>query len=281
MNVTSKTVLDGLIDYAGLFPPAGLDMGKSAAVYARFLGAPFRFAVGRFVVPAARLEELAEAAPATPARWRLSVLVDDPAAAAAGLAAFEAAHAGRFAIEAWETKALGAGDAPEGRTLAVEMPAEFPGPLERLAGRPGMRAKIRTGGLTVEAFPSVDWMASFLDRAATLRVPFKATAGLHHPMRGEYALTYEAGSARAAMHGFLNVFLAAAGAWFGQPETVLRRILAETDGGEFRFTDGFVRCCGVSLSNAQVEESQRSFALSFGSCSLEEPEQGLRGLGLL
>ena len=272
MNVSLKALLREVIDYAGLFPPAGLGMEAAAAEYERALKSPFGFAVGRFVVPAGRLDELGAAAPKQGEAWRLSVLVDGEAPAPAS---------GRFVIDAVETKALDAGEDASGRTVFVEMPAEFAGALDRLAGRPGMRAKIRTGGLTAEAFPSVVWVAEFLLRAAALRVPFKATAGLHHPVRGENALTYEAGSGRAVMHGFLNVFLAAACAWFGQREGVLRRILAETDAGEFRFSEGFVRCCGVSLTSQQVEEARRSFALRFGSCSVEDPERGLRGLGLL
>ncbi len=270
MNFSLKALLREGIDYAGLFPPAGLGMREAAAEYGRARKSPFGFAVGRFVVPAGRVEELAEAAPGEV--WRLSVLVDGRA---------PEIEAGRLVIEAVETKALDAREDASGRPVFVEMPAEFAGVVDRLAGRRGMRAKIRTGGLTAEAIPGVEWVAGFLTRAAMLRVPFKATAGLHHPVRGEYALTYEPGSARAVMHGFLNVFLAAACAWFGQSETVVRRVLEERDAGEFRFSEGFVRCCGVSLASQQVEEARRSFALSFGSCSVEDPEQGLRALGLL
>jgi hypothetical protein len=270
MNVSLKALLREGIDYAGLFPPAGLGMAEAAAEYERAVRSPFGFAVGRFVVPAGRLGELAAVRPG--AAWRLSVLVGDGGVVG---------DVGRFVMDAVETKALDAGEDASGRPVFVEMPAEFGGVLEKLAGRAGMRAKIRTGALTAEGFPSVEWVAEFLARAAMLRVPFKATAGLHHPVRGEYALTDEAGSGRAVMHGFLNVLLAAACAWFGQRESVLRRILGETDGGEFRFSEGFVRCCGVSLTSQQVEEARRSFALGFGSCSVEDPERGLKGLGLL
>ena len=38
----------------------------------------------------------------------------------------------------------------------------------------------------------------------------KATAGLHHALRGDYRLTYEPDSARRTMHGFVNLVLAAA-----------------------------------------------------------------------
>ena len=74
----------------------------------------------------------------------------------------------------------------------------------------GARAKVRTGGVTEGAFPASHALARFIQSCADAGVPFKATAGLHHPLRGEYRLTYEPGSPHGMMFGFLNVFLAAA-----------------------------------------------------------------------
>ena len=75
-------LLTGLVDYAGLFPPAGLAMGPAVRGYAAYVSSdPDRRALGRFIVPAGRLEELSdEAAPllgrgGTPAAWRVSALV--------------------------------------------------------------------------------------------------------------------------------------------------------------------------------------------------------------
>ena len=55
-------MLMGAIDYAGLFPPAQLDMPGAVAEYASYLASGDRWALGWFVVPATRLEELATAA---------------------------------------------------------------------------------------------------------------------------------------------------------------------------------------------------------------------------
>ena len=52
----------GLVDYAGLFPPAALAMAEAARRYAAYLGSPEAWMLGRFVVPVERLDELADAA---------------------------------------------------------------------------------------------------------------------------------------------------------------------------------------------------------------------------
>ena len=50
-----------VVDYAGLFPPAGLDMRAAVGNYARYAAGPWAWALGRFIVPVSRLEELERA----------------------------------------------------------------------------------------------------------------------------------------------------------------------------------------------------------------------------
>jgi len=72
------TLLHGAIDYAGLFPPAALDLGAAVANYASYRSGTACWALGRLIVPAARLRELeAAAAPCFPTGvhpWRISAL---------------------------------------------------------------------------------------------------------------------------------------------------------------------------------------------------------------
>jgi len=113
------------------------------------------------------------------------------------------------------------------------------------------------------------------------RVPFKATAGLHHPIRSMRALTYAGDSPRATMHGFLNVFCAAALAWHGLGEGTVSELLEETDPAALEFDEAGFAWKGHRLDTSQIQTARREFAHSFGSCSFEEPVADLRELGLL
>jgi hypothetical protein len=143
-------------------------------------------------------------------------------------------------------------------------------------GRGAFRgAKIRTGGLEAAAFPSPDQVASFLIAAREAGVSWKATAGLHHPLR---RFRQEVGT---KMHGFLNVFCGAALAFAGRDEATLVRILNEEEAAAFRFTDDAFTWRDHRLDRASLARARAEFALSFGSCSYLEPVEDLKALGLL
>lgn len=278
-----------LIDYAGLFPPAGLGMDAAVREYARERRSEDAWILGRFVVPVGRLGELAEAADGQieDGPWPLSVLAasDDDRTR---LDAFQDAHAERFAVEAVETKA----SSPEevatkarffsGLEVYVEIPHdEDPRALLDAVARHGVRGKIRTGGVTAGAFPSSAEVARFVCAAARTGAGWKATAGLHHALRGAYRLTYEPASPSGTMHGFLNVFLAAALARQGLGEGDVEALLEEREASAFQFDADAVAWRGRRLSGASLLVVREGFAASYGSCSFREPVEELRGLGLL
>src|SRR5918997_4684898 len=75
-----RTLLQGSIDYAGLFPPAELDMRTALQNYARYSGDSSSWALGRFIVPVSRLTELEIHLPRNLRRpidspWRLAALL--------------------------------------------------------------------------------------------------------------------------------------------------------------------------------------------------------------
>lgn len=278
-----RTLLEGAIDYAGLFPPAALDLEAAARNYGAYLRGAESWALGRFVIPAVRLEELSALAPweagAGDPPWRLSALAGpDVLADAARIDAFDGRHIGVAAVDSVEARASSAGEVeslrlPFGaRRVHVELPAgeALPTLLDRVR-EAGVRAKIRTGGVTEDAFPSSRDVAAFLRHCVARAVPFKATAGLHHPVRGRYPLTYADDAARGTMFGYLNIFVAAALARLGVDEPTLVALLEEGDPSAFVVTDSAIAWRGEVVSLEALRVTRQEVAISFGSCSFREP----------
>jgi len=289
-----RALLDGAVDYAGLSPPAQLTMVAAVREYAAQRASDDAWMLGRFVVGAAKLGEFArEAEPLfTPGGelWALSVLIGpEPAADIAAVAAFNAAHRGAM-CDMLEAKAatpedvtrIAAAARGTGLPVYVEVPAAGnPAPLIDAIASRGLRAKVRTGGVTPDAFPAPGEVVGFFTTCLRTGVAFKATAGLHHPLRGEYALTYDAASPRGAMYGFLNVFLAVALLRDGGSASDAEALLTERDPRAFQFGAEGVRWRDALLLTPRLAQARDRAVVSFGSCSFAEPVAGLRELSLL
>jgi len=295
-------LLRDLIDYAGLFPPASLAMTPAVANYDAYSRSEWNWILGRFIVPVSRLGEFEEALAGLPTatpgigftNWRLSVLLgSDPSADVARIREFNARIArsgsGRMAVvESVEVKVA---SAEEITLLSEIIPAElvtyFEVPLSScsnclaaVAGC-GRRAKIRTGGETADKFPVPANVIEFIRRCAAANVPFKATAGLHHPLRSIHRFTYQPESASGIMHGFVNLFLAAAFSRAGMESDLAVQLLEEQSAEAFQFDLNGVGWRQCRLSRDEIAAARRSFAVSFGSCSFTEPIDDLRSLHLL
>jgi hypothetical protein len=293
---SARALLERIVDYAGLFPPAALSMGDAVAEYARGRKSPEAWMLGRFVVPAARLRELSGAAdlhlpePGAGEPWRVSALLGaDVHGDSSLVTSFNRSHAGRALVDAVELRAAGTQDAdaslealPPGLAAFVEVPLrDDVGFLLSTLRRRGARAKARTGGVVPEAIPDPADLARFIAACAAAEVPWKATAGLHHPVRAERALTYEPQGPRAVTHGFLNVFAAAALASTGAAVADLEMALREQDASAFHLDEDGLSWRHRRVSTDDLARSRRDFASSFGSCSFAEPLAGLRSLGVL
>ncbi len=293
-----RALLEGIVDYAGLFPPAGLDMSAAAADYARHRRGPDAWMLGRFVVTAKHLPELALALSSALVRdldagaaWRVAALLGaDLEADLRALTLFGATEAPRAVVDTLEGKATRPEEvhrlleaAPSSLVVYVEVPLEpDPTPLLTVIAARGARAKVRSGGLSAGAVPTPRQLARFLAGCAALRLPFKATAGLHHPLRSEHAFTYAADSPRGVMHGFLNLFVAAALLREGRIDVGgAEELLAEGRVEAFVFDADELRVGPHCLSARELAGARGGFAISFGSCSFGEPLADLRALGLL
>jgi hypothetical protein len=287
-----RALLTGAIDYAGLFPPAELSMSEALRNYAAYLESSDAWALGRFVVPAAGIREMRKCAAAAglpghgrpPLRLSVIAALEWPALCRNGgaelseIAVPEAVEVRAKSTE-WIAKHR---PLPSGVDTFFEIPIEpDPGPLIAAIKDAGGKAKVRTGGVTPDAFPGAEELARFIVTCARADVAFKATAGLHHPLRATFRLTYEPDSPTGEMFGFLNVLLAAAFARAGLDEDRITALLGEGDAGALDFGPTGIAWRGHRLATSDLARSHATFALSFGSCSFREPIDELRTLGLL
>ncbi len=294
------TLLGAGIDYAGLFPPAGLGMAEAVANYAAYRESAHAWALGRFVLPVSRLEEFDSATngllPRRPSSspWQVAALLGpDPAADFEALGEFNCRHAadGEGAVAADVVEGKADSVASVERLLAkvpsylqayVEVPiSSDPVVLVAAIGRAGGRAKMRTGGVTADAFPAAAHIVRFMRACLLAAVPFKATAGLHHPLRAEYRLTYQPDSGCGTMFGFLNVFLAAAYMSDGLDDDGATRLLEERDPASVCFTEDGVEWREHRLGIDAISRARTAGIASFGSCSFTEPIGDLQSLGML
>ena len=294
MKGAARAILEGLIDYAGLFPPAGLPMREAVLSYAAYQRRPDAWALGRFVVPVSRLGEFEASIGELSerdllgARWPLTALLGPEVRADLGrVEAFNERYLhGGPDVLSLEARAGNPGEIASLRALVpsrYELYLELPlagslAPLMEALAASRARAKMRTGGTQVAEIPATEAVLEFLVLAARLRVPFKATAGLHHPLRGIAALTYQPGSARATMFGYLNVFLAATVLWSGGSADDAGRLLAIEDRSQLQLGENAIRWGAVEVARAEIVRTRREFALALGSCSFTEPLEEIETL---
>jgi hypothetical protein len=144
--------------------------------------------------------------------------------------------------------------------------------LEAIAGVPStslLGAKLRCGGLDAAAFPSATTVAAFISHCRRLRLPFKATAGLHHPFRTADR------DLDVLQHGFVNL-LAATALTSAEPAEVV----GDSDATAFELDRTGLRWRGHTADAQALDRARRSFT-AFGSCSFEEPVEELVSYGLL
>lgn len=294
-----RVFIASLIDYAGLFPPASLDMLTCMSNYSRYLNGPQRWALGRFVLPVARLDEFLNAQENVAAgAWKLSGIVSaEVAAELAAVDGFNRKAPGavmdsvEMRVRSGQEIEFALRHLPEGVTAVFEISLEQAGELLPILKRVDAAAKLRTGGVVEEAFPAVERIAGFITSCAEQGVAFKATAGLHHPLRCIRPLTYEANAREGMMHGFLNLFTSAAIAWGAArarnavPRRILEACLTDDERANWHFDESSLTWSGedepVQIDLEGLRAVRSEFALSFGSCSFEEPLADLHELGLL
>jgi hypothetical protein len=292
-----RILLHEIIDYAGLFPPSQVSMSEAVLNYTTYRHSNYGWMLGRFVLPVSRLDEFFESAreflpKGRESAWKLSVLAgEDVNATIRSMNEFNRKNSERAVCDVLEVKAATVSKientmtalpkaitpyfeiAPVGRTF-VDLIATL--------GIKKLRAKIRTGGVTREEFPGTRDIIRFVRTCQAANVPFKATAGLHHPIRCFKPLTYAPDAPQGTMHGFLNMLLMTGFARESFRVSLLEEIMEEEFEEVFEFHNSTISWRGSHiLSLGQIDRLRSKGMHSFGSCSFDEPVADLREAGIL
>ena len=250
-----RALLSRLIDHAVLFPPASLPMEAGLEVDRAARATPEAWILNRFLVPASQLGAVPE-----DFEPPLGVIVDTDELP-------ELAGRRVEVVEARLERAAVTDGVPARRFLEV-WPGH-PAELHEVA-RLGAGAKVRCGGATPDMFPSPAELAVFITGCRDLGLPFKATAGLHHPIRDGF------------VHGFLNLLAAAVLAHAaGAGERELIAVLLEEEPSAFGVTEAAFTVAGQRFDAYQVAAARAELFVGHGSCSFSEPVDDLHALGIL
>src|SRR5215207_8798955 len=268
-----RALLREIIDYAGLFPPSQVSMSEAVLNFATYRHSNYGWMLGRFVLPVSRLDEFYDSAREFLPRgresaWKLSVLAgEDINATVRSIVEFNRKHSEQAVGEILEVKANTVSKientisllpkaitpyfeiAPVGRTF-VDLVATL--------GIKKLRAKIRTGGVTREEFPATRDIIRFVRTCMAANVPFKATAGLHHPIRCFKPLTYAPDAPLGTMHGFLNLLMMTGFARESFRVSLLEEIMEEEFEEVFEFQEAGISWRGSHILTLSHIERLRS-----------------------
>ena len=317
MDPCAKSLLDGIIDYAGLFPPARLPMDEAFAEYLKHRRQPDGWMLARFVCPAARLDELEPlleqtGEPDLPVS--LAVLgrggdtaesfldgIDEDLEALRGLASRqgERAIADVFEVRLPAKGGAAIAVADGWRRLDDGSPVPVMPFFEiSILGdwRPRLPAAVaaaRDANQTARGSgrAGLKIRCGGLETAAVPDPEAVAAAiaictATKVPLKATQGLHHPIRQFDPALdtmvHGFLNLFVAAVMARAHDlPVTRLIEIVAEDDPEAFKIGADALSWRDLQATTEQVAEARRSGLTTFGSCDFDQPRDELRGLGLL
>ena len=298
-----RALLEHAIDYAGMFPPCSLDLEPSLNNQAQYVRSADAWMLNAFVLPVGQFDaakrilsdfdplhplRVSALGPKTENAASFGEMFEKTAAAIRSLAAHNVDLISVDQLEMFLPEDVDLDFLKEAHSMIGDLPAFWEAPTERAArtiallaefnsdaDTPTFGYKLRTGGVTPDAFPTSAEIAKALVVPLTHQVPIKFTAGLHHPIR------QFRDEVQTKMHGFLNVLgaavLAAEHKW---DEKQIAAMLDDEDAKSFSFDNDSFSWRKWRIDIKRLKD-RRKFVTSFGSCSFDEPREDLRALNLL
>ncbi len=288
-----------LIDFAGVFPPASMALVDAVDAYRRLRSGDQSWVAGRFLCRASQLTELAAIATASFTKgerpWEIGVVFDLPVGASAAASVdFQSEMEPAMTIGAVESKPPTTNVdsvtsmldamltvAPDvvpfveiDRQDAIEDQVEHIAVALTDRNRVG-GAKLRCGGLDASDFPSPAEVATFILAATNHRLPFKATAGLHQPVRHFDA------ELDVHRHGFVNLAMATAVARQGADAQTIERVVDETDPAAFSISAALASWRDQRIPGSSIRQMRTNGFVAYGSCDFVEPIEALKQLDMI
>jgi len=303
-SVSLHHFLDKLIDYAGLFPPAKLEIEPSLKNYAEYIKSTDKWMMSQFIIPVSRLDEIptglmkkySENFP-----LRLSLISGDICNDIATVNKFIKMNNNSTIFTGYESRisdlAMFSQNLLDVQKLGQDQNLNFESFYEvspndswinqmnevvsiisafNARYEAGVGFKLRCGGVEANMFPPADNIAQAILACRDASVSMKFTAGLHHPVR------HYSESVKTKMYGFFNIFIGGMIAdKFNLEADALTTILLDENPENFTFDDNGLHWKTYSISSLEIQNYRQEAFISFGSCSFNEPREDLQQLGLL
>jgi hypothetical protein len=298
-----RALLANSIDYAGMFPPCSLGLEPALRNQAEYVRSPDAWMLGAFVLSTEQFDatkqllaqfdaqhplRVAALGPKTASADAFLEALDETEAAIRSLSRHNVDLISISHLEMFLPHDVDIASLTEAGSILGNLPVFWEAPPDKAQQTIALLAefnsdadsatfgyKLRTGGVTADAFPTSMQIAKALVTPATHQLAIKFTAGLHHPLR-QYREEVQ-----TKMHGFLNVLGAAVLAAEHRWDTNQTAMMLEDENVDsFSFTDDFFAWREWRIDTKRLQYRRR-FVVSFGSCSFDEPREDLRALGFL
>ncbi|MCG8689272.1 MAG: hypothetical protein MI892_30650 [Desulfobacterales bacterium] len=293
MNAAFKHFMQEIIDYAGLFPPARLDLETALSQYQTYQQNSENWILSKFVIPEATLKSISQ-----PGEMKFSVILSEPDSnqflsslrtLAPNIVSFEIRlpedcsaieHISSF-LGRTIRKVEAAGI--EKTSIFVESARVDLCDADILGINKFKRHtchnigyKLRCGGTVPGMVPDPDQVLIAIRSCISRDLSMKFTAGLHHPF-SDYSQTLE-----GLQYGFINVFTASLLGFSSQlSDKEIKACLMDQKMNNFDFDDTKLSWNGHSIPSDRIKQLRGEKITSFGSCSFEEPLNDLKSLSFL
>lgn len=314
--ISLKNFCSKIIDYAGLFPPASLELGQAFHNFVFYSQGEYKWMLGKFIVPAKRLAELGSLLGDMTIDGKVSLSVLGSSSEnvnefndffkkdIAAINEFIAKHSGTVSIDAIEVRLPSELFKNEENTEISKLMSTISASLENALRKniPVFYEVTLTNDYEAEIIRTVETIGSLnngsgyklrtggIERSAfpepeVIAFAIMTCCEFDVPMKCtaglHHPIRHYNDEVKANMHGFMNVFAAGILAFTNNlDEAEIIEVLTDEDPYEFMFNENGLTWNENEITNSEIKSAREKFMLSYGSCSFEEPIEDLKTMEL-